>query len=136
MTRQQRIDEYDQHEVRMTQRKLDALDKQPLADRKEARREFKAAMASNPNLVANRIDWMLDGNYGRGPYVMARQVMGMTSRANKAAMLTQMIAGLDWSCPDRFARTAYKKLTQEQQDLLTSKVQTIIDEWVEAQKEE
>ena len=95
------------------------VDKALLADRKEACAEFYNAMAGKgeyrrndiANIVAERIGWLLDENYGQEETDAAHRILAMRANANKVAQLTHMIGVLEWMCPPKMAVAAWKKLT-------------------------
>lgn len=99
------------------------IDAQSLADRKEAQAQFLEAMRERPDVVAERIGWLLDGNYGRGEMQVARNT---TSRMNRPAIFTQLIAVYEWQCPRRMAIDAWKKLSAGEKARLQSEVEAVI----------
>ena len=114
--------EYERRELTDAQRRLDEVERAPLAERKEAATEFFEAMRDNPEIVAERVGWLLGGNYGYGSMMKAKQVLG-SPRMNRSAALTQMVAAYEWSSPSAMTRAAWKKLTKAQQDALERAVQ-------------
>ena len=114
--------EYERRELADAQRRLEEVERAPLAERKEAAAEFFEAMRDNPDIVAERVGWLLDGSYGYGPMMKAKQVLG-SPRMNRSAALTQMVAAYEWSSPSAMTRAAWKKLTKAQQDALERAVQ-------------
>ncbi len=117
--------EYERNELREAHRRLDEVEKAPLAERKEAAAEFLEAMRDDPGLVAERIDWLLKGNYGYGPMKKAKQIVG-SPRMNRPAALTHMIAAFEWSTPNAMAISGWKKLTKQQQAALDKAVLAVI----------
>lgn len=117
--------EYEQRELREANQRLAKVERAPLADRKEASTEFFAAMRDHPDLVAERVGWLLDGNYGYGQMLLAKRVLG-SPRMNRSAALTQMVAAFEWSSPGAMTRAAWKKLTKGQQAALDRAVQGAI----------
>ena len=117
--------EYDRRELADAQRKLNDLRRAPLSDRKEAQAEFLTAMRGDPDLVAERIGWLLEGNYGYGSMLLAKRVLE-SPRMNRSAALTQMIAAFEWMAPEDMARAAWNKLTAAEKAALEKAVQTAI----------
>jgi hypothetical protein len=109
-------EEYEQREVRAAQQRIREVEKAPLADRKEAAAEFLEAMR-DPNLVGERIGWLLNGTYGYGPMVLAKRILG-SPRMNRRAALTHMIGAFEWQTPGAMAIAGWKKLTKSQQAAL------------------
>lgn len=117
--------EYERRELAEANRRLDELRRAPLAERKEAQASFLEAMRDHPDLVAERIGWLLDGNYGYGPMLLAKRVLG-SPRMNRSAALTQMIGAFEWMSNQDMNREAWKKLTKSQQIALEKAVQEAI----------
>jgi hypothetical protein len=117
--------EYENRELSQANQQLREVEKAPLADRKEAAANFLAAMRDHPQLVADRIGWLLDGNYGYGAMQMAKRVLG-SPRMNRSAALTHMVGAFEWSTPSAMARAGWNKLTKGQQAALERAVQGAI----------
>lgn len=117
--------EYERREMQEAQTKLAEVRKASLADRKASAQDFFEAMRDNPEIVAERIGWLLDGNYGYGSMLLAKRVLG-APRSNRAVALTQMAGAFEWSSPEEMTRAAWKKLTASQQAALDRAVQKAI----------
>lgn len=65
--------EYEMREARMYHAQVAEIEKAPLHERKAAAVDFHDAMRTEPSLVAERIGWLIDGNYGKGSYDGANQ---------------------------------------------------------------
>jgi len=59
---------YEQRERDILRADLARVDNEPLADRQAAREDWRKACAETPELVAERVSWLLDGCYGKGSY--------------------------------------------------------------------
>ena len=117
--------EYERREHTEAQRRLTEIRRQPLSDRKEAQGKFLEAMRDDPELVAERVGWLLNGSYGYGSQLMAKQVLA-NPRMNRSAALTQMIGAFEWMAPGDMVSAAWKKLTKSQQAALEKAVQAVI----------
>jgi hypothetical protein len=117
--------EYERNELREARQHLTEIERAPLADRKEAAAEFLEAMRDDPELVAERVGWLLNGTYGYGEQLMARQVLDRP-RMNRSAALTHMVAAFEWQTPNAMAVAGWKKLTKGQQAALERAVQGAI----------
>lgn len=106
-----------------------------LEDRKEGFSEWLDALQNDPDIVIERIEWLIDGNYGFGSYELAREVIG-NKRMNRSAWLGQTIAALEWQCPNDYARKAWNKLTAEQQENITSRINAVVESALESMAEE
>lgn len=119
--------EYERRELTEANQSLRAVENAPLADRKEAAATFFEAMRDQPEIVGERVGWLLDGNYGYGQMLMAKRVLS-SPRMNRAAALTHMVAAFEWSTPNAMARAGWKKLTASQQAALDRAVLKAIRE--------
>jgi hypothetical protein len=117
--------EYERNEQAMARKRLDAFRRAPLADRKEAQAEFLEAMREDPDLVAERIEWLLDGTLGVGELLLAQRVLG-NPRMNRSAALTQMVGAFNWQSPEDMTIAAWKKLSKKEQAALERAVQAAI----------
>ncbi len=124
--------EYDNRCLTEAYQHMQRIEKAPLSERKEAAKEFYDAMKTDPALIAERLGWLFDGNYGRGEQLKAQQILGMNARANKAASLTQMIGAYEWQSPPAMTIAMWKKLSKAEKDLLDEAVKIVI---AEAEKE-
>jgi hypothetical protein len=113
---------------------LNALQRAPLADRREAKAEWQDAITNQPQLVAERVAWLLNGCYGEEAYTAARQVV--TNPRNAVAWLAQAIAAHEWGCPPREARAAWRALAAEEQERVNSAIRAAIDEALAEQEQE
>lgn len=97
----------------------------PLEERREAREAFYQAMR-DPALVAERIGWLIDGNYGQGQMLQALRVLA-SPRMNRRAALTHMVGLYEWRCPGAFAAEAWKRLTASEKRALDAAVDVVIE---------
>lgn len=117
--------EYERRELSVAHKRIDDLRRSPLADRKEAQAEFLEAMRDDPETVAERIGWLLNGSYGMGEKILAQRIL-KSPRMNRSAALTQMIGAFEWMTPDDMVRAAWKKLSTSEKAALESAVQAEI----------
>ena len=123
---------YEANERRTFHADLRAIESQSLPERQAGRADYLEAMIERPEIVAERVGWLLNGSYGYGSYMAAREVAANT-RMNRVAWLSQTIASLEWSCPARFAISAHAKLTPEQKTKLRALIQAEIDSHLEGE---
>lgn len=116
---------FESDEVGRYLREVRERERAPLLDRKEAQREWFDAMRNDPKIVGERVGWLLDGNYGRGSYLKARQVLE-SPRMNRAAALSMMVADAEWMTPAPLAIAAWKKLTPVEKSALAREVEKAI----------
>lgn len=124
---------YEQRELAEAVSNEQAVERAPLAERKEGQRSFFEAIKFAPAAVAERVGWLLDGQYGMGPMLQAHNV---TKRMNRPALYCQMIAVLDHNCPRRMAVDAWKKLTKSEQAKLQQLIEDEIEQYEARQREE
>lgn len=120
------LSSYDRQTLSEAVAKQREVDRAPLSERQEARDAFRDAMASDPALVAERAGWLIDGNYGQGEMLKAKQVIARP-RMNRRAALTQMIGIYEWNCPAAFGVEAWKKLTAGQKQALDAALDVVIE---------
>jgi transposase len=117
--------EYERRELDEARRQLDEVRRAPIADRKEAQEQFLEAMRDRPEVVGERVGWLLDGNYGYGSMHLAKRVLG-SPRMNRVAALTQMVGAFEWQSPEDMTRAAWKKLSASEKKKLDGAVQRAI----------
>lgn len=105
------------------------VNRNPLLERKENAGELGKYMATQPELVAQRIGWLLNGSYGYGEMLLAHR--SVDSRGDKVAQLTQLIAIYEWQCPATMAVAQWRKLSKKDQDTLKHAVQKEIDDYLD-----
>ena len=98
-----------------------------LNDRKEAEQDAFELMC-NPGIVAERLEWLIDGNYGYGAMVRAREI-AKAKRGNRAAQAMQLLAALECGCPQGHAIKAWKRLSREQREALDFRVLMVLDDF-------
>lgn len=118
--------EYEQREIREAHKQQEEVNKAPLAERKEAAASFFEAMAERPKLVGERVSWLLDGNYGYGPMLLAKNILAH-KRMNRVAALTQMIGVYEWHSPEVMTRQAWKRLSAGEKNELARAVEHAIE---------
>lgn len=121
--------EYENQEAIRLVQELNRIRSASLSDRREARTELQEAL-KDPNLVAERVAWLLNGSYGFGAWKKAEEIAKNT-RCNQAAQLGMLIASLEWQCPENFAAQAFNKLTETQQKAVNQAILAEIKNWKE-----
>jgi hypothetical protein len=100
---------YEQTEAAILRRDLERIEKAPLAERREARDDWRKSCLSELDIIAGRVGWLFEGCYGKGAYDEAWRIA--ESRGNRVAAIGQLIAALEWHCPAAFAREVWRGLT-------------------------
>lgn len=105
------------------------------AERAESAAEWLQACRETPGIVSARVLWLLQGCYGHGSYLAAREVIA-NRKMNRAAWLGQAIAALEWKTTPAAARRAWHKLTPAEQTRLTDAINNEITYQVRIDAEE
>ena len=94
-------EEYDRQELAATNRELAAHSHAPADVRAERKNDFSLDLQLRPGLVADRIRWIENGDYGRGAQILGRQLK------KRGLGLYPLIGQLEWRCSAIDARLAY-----------------------------
>lgn len=116
---------YEQNERRILAYKLAAIDQQSLSDRKAARSYVHDGMLDAAH-IANRINWVLNGDYGYSEMLSMKRIKEAT-RGNRAAQAVQLYCALEYGCPAKFVIGAWKLLSVEKQTALNDAVLEILN---------
>jgi hypothetical protein len=109
---------------------LQKVEKAPLQDRKESAAEFAKDLKTAPELIAERVGWLLNGSYGKGSYDAMRAMLDRP-RMNHGAVLVQTIGALEWHAARAGVVAAWKKLTAREQAHLKKLIDTEIRDSLE-----
>jgi len=112
------LDEARRHEME--------VERTPLSERRENAASFLGVMQRDPALVAERIGWLIDGNYGYGEMLVAKRVV-TNPRLNRRAALVQLVGIYEWMTPRDMVIRAWKKLTTGQKRDLDAAVDVVIE---------
>lgn len=119
------LEPYQQRELQVSLSEEKEVNNAPLSERQAARTEFLEAL-KDPALVAERVGWMIDGNYGEGTMLYAKRTIA-SPRMNRRAALVHMVAVHEWRCPSNFAVDAWKKLTAAEKKELDRALDIVIE---------
>lgn len=117
--------QYEQNELTSAYNHMQEIEHAPLSDRKEAQADFFRVMSEDPALLAERLGWLIDGNYGYGEMMKAKQVVAHP-RMNREASLTQLVGAYEWQCPPAMTSSAWRRLTSDQKAVLSAAVDVVI----------
>jgi hypothetical protein len=118
---------YESRERLAFHKQVASLRKAPLAERKEAMQDYIEALQI-PGRMIERTEWLLNGGYGMGAYLNARDVKA-SKLMNRAAWFSQTIAALDHNCPPEMARKAFLSLPKSEQDRLNAEIEKAITDF-------
>ena len=94
-------EEYDRLELARANRELAAHSHAPADVRAERKAEFSLDLLLRPELVAERIRWIENGDYGRGAQILGRRLR------DKGLGLYPLIGQIEWRCSALDAHAAY-----------------------------
>jgi hypothetical protein len=100
------------YELQQFRKQMEETEKLPLAERKANALEWYKDLSDNYKMIAERVGWLLQGNYGGGSYGSACRVLA-SPRMNQVAWCAITIANLEWRTPAKMAIMAWKKLPVE-----------------------
>lgn len=123
------FDDYETREIQRYLAEVARIRKAPLAERKENAAAFLNALATDPALVAERVGWLLSGNYGQGAALKAHQVAA-SPRMNRPAALSLMTGELEWHAPEDLVRRGTRKLPPGALERASKLVQKEIDDYL------
>lgn len=123
---------YEAREFHSFMKDVKSVDKLPLAERKENARIFEQTLHKDPELIAERIGWLLNGSYGYGSYQEAQKV-ARSPRMNQGAWLVQTVAALEWQVPPKMTIAAWHTLSAAQRTKLDRLIKKEIKDELESQ---
>lgn len=110
----QRMPREEQRESALFRSEVTRAEKLSLAERKENLAEFARDVKTDPELLAERVSWLLNGSYGHGAYVKAHEVI-RNKKLNREAWLVQTVSALEWGVPQRMIAGWWNSLSPSQQ---------------------
>ena len=87
--------------------------------------QFLDTCRTDAALVAERIAWLLAGNYGYGAHQASRQMID--SMKVPHAALFYLIASLEWQTGDYYAAKCWQSLTTEEKAKLNEAIGTEVE---------
>lgn len=121
--------QYEQSEFQRMLKEQQYVRNSPLSDRRDAMQSYFEAMRDNPELVAERIAWLLNGSYGYAEQKRAEET-AKNSRCNWIVGLSQLVAIEEWQCPEAFAVKAWKQLDDTQKQRLASEISKVRENYL------
>jgi len=114
-------EEYENYEHRLFLKQLQEVEDLPLSERRENRIEYVNDLTNNPEIIIDRIGWIINGTYGFGPYNAFKK---LSKRMNRRAWLFIVLAAIEWGVSNEFSRGVWNDLPKE----LQNKINAGIDE--------
>lgn len=117
---------YDSRELQSLRVELAQIERErlSLADKRELQSDVLHKL-QDPELVAERIEWLLDGTFGRGAQIESQRILA-ARRMNRAASLSLLAMQLDTSAPRAIVLAAWRKLSPRQKTELDAAVKGAI----------
>lgn len=112
-------EQYVADELRRVSKQIQEVCSAPLADRKEAEKEWFEAL-KQPSLIRERVNWLAEGSYGYGACLRGKRAA--KGQGNKVAQVAQLLAALEWQCTPDQAAKAWTMLSAEQQQAVNKAV--------------
>lgn len=110
--------QYEAREMAEFRRQLSEVDR-------EGGKEFRKAMIEEPELVAQRVSWLLSGCYGWGSCHAAHDVLG-NLKMNREAWLVATIGALEWRSAAPTTHRNWRLMSTGQRAALSRAVQAVI----------
>ena len=128
--------EYHDREMKRLFKRIEDIEKAPLSERREGREDYLRGLRDNPDIIAERVTWILNGAYGYAEQFRAKYILENCKRKSAVVQLAYLVAAFDDSCPQVFAAQAFKKLMPEQQEKINNLIAQEVEDWEKEQKEE
>lgn len=122
--------EYEARELDRHRRDMARLTSQPHQEKLDAMQDWRNYMADDLLYIRRATENILAGNYGIAPMLIARKA-APNKRMNRAAVIGQLIAALDCSCPGNKARQAWNMLDVDQQESVNATIMEAVNEYLE-----
>ena len=119
-------EQYEANAAARFRAEIAAVQTAPLSDRRHAATEWALALR-DPQLILERIGWLIDGSYGYGSYRAARDVIH-NPRMNRAAWLGTTIAALEWRTDRTMAAREFRNLPADVRQSLNAEIEAMCNE--------
>jgi hypothetical protein len=119
--------EYEAREAEAFQRQLRNAEQGTLAEKRAYARKWEEAIRTRPDLVAQRIGWLLAGNYGFGSYKAAERAL-TSPNIHHFVWFTCTIAALEWTTSRAVARAACDDLPAAERARLQRAIEGVLRE--------
>ena len=124
---------YEQNERKILMSQLIEITKIPVLERTKNKAEYLETLKNDTNLLTQRVGWLLDGNYGRGSYLVAGEIAN-NYRCNRPANLAILVAQLEWQITPSQARHAFSQLSEGRKEEVTEAINETIESHLETEK--
>jgi hypothetical protein len=107
--------EYEQRELQRHFAYQAELPSLPMAERKENAARMAKTIREEPETFATRLEWLIEGCYGKGSQMAAERILSASKRTNKNAALFYLLADYEYRTGQYFATKTWHGLTEAQQ---------------------
>jgi hypothetical protein len=120
------MDAYEARELARHRAHVEACAAAPLAERQEARADFRSLLL-DLEYLQNIACQVRHGDYGKGSHLLYEQIASAGKRSNKIAAFGQLIAVVECRCPTPFAVDAWKSLTPAEQTAANNVLAAVLE---------
>ncbi len=106
-------EQYEYNERHRHNTKMRYIDEQSPAEKDEAKTEYYNAMANDHCHLIQSLDYLTNGDYGKGA-LLALESFATNKRMNHIAALSQLLGALEFRCPPAMVKNAWRMLTPKQ----------------------
>lgn len=126
--------DYEDRELKSAWKHYLEIEKSPARERIDNYNNLFESCKSNPDLIGERINWLLNGTYGFGEMRFAENIIERSKNPNP--MLFDAIGHFEWYTSSYYIRKAYKTLTKKEQDRLNAIIAEEVEFWKDQVKGE
>lgn len=102
----------------------------PLQDRKSNAIDLQVSITHDATeWFTTNCDYLFSGAFGKGACLKLDDILAMSARANKNAMIFQLIALCGFSVPQREANKVFRSLTVQQQTIVNYIIRLAIQDY-------
>jgi hypothetical protein len=117
-------DDYHRRTLSEAVAKINEVNHLPISERKENAAEFLRDL-KHPAMIAERVKWLIDGSYGHGEMLKAKQIIA-SPRMNRRGSLTHLIGIYEWNTPIDMGVAQWKKLSHPEKIALDAALDRVI----------
>lgn len=123
-------------EMEQAWEKFNGLKKRPRGERLEHAALWEEHCRTDPKLIAERIGWVLRGQYGEGVGIIADHWVHKYKAPRAAKELFYWIACFEWSADQYYVKKIWGELTEEQKERIQKAIEGEIAKYLKMEKEE
>ena len=116
--------QYESNERAMLAIQIARVESASLIDRRAGRDSLAEALTV-PGLIEERLQWLVEGCYGYGAMMKAKEIAA--SKMNRPAALMQLLGAVEWQCPGSMTRALFNGLPPADQQALNTAIVAVIE---------